>query len=159
MTVCLNGTSSQHASPIYHSFTEEVHFSCQLRAMHYQFPSIFPGSGAEIFVEKRLGTYSTQTLNYLERLNQIPPKSFGVPTKTSPSQPTSIQRSAFDLHLCTWLVVAPSPNSPYLFERTGTKTGRKPYTEERESPHFRTTALTPIYNAQLWLLLQSQYID
>lgn len=39
--------------------------------------------------------------------------------EASPSKSAYVYKSAFDLHLCAWLAVAPSAKSPYFLEERG----------------------------------------
>lgn len=62
----------------------------QTRAVFYQVFSIFSGSGAEFFVGKGLWANFPQTINFLERSNQVPPFYAAVRAKSTSAHGSSV---------------------------------------------------------------------
>lgn len=95
--MCLSGNSRKLALSIGHSVTREVHSNDQSRERLCQFISTSSSSKVDIFVEKDLGT----KFNYIECLNQIPPKPFSAPVGTSPNHSIFVHRfSVFEIQSC-----------------------------------------------------------
>lgn len=105
----LVGTFRQRILSTHQSATEELNYNCQLSVILCQVLSIFSGSGAELSVEKGLGTNSNWNFNHHKHLNKIllSPSAFQW-RKTQASQ------RVFELQSCMWLLAALSPKSPYL---------------------------------------------